>query len=443
MNELFSYIVQSGINLGILFGMYWFFLRGDTFYKVHRYYLLLAILISMIIPFVKISVPSGSNMGMIYLLEPIVISPERVATGIEERMNIGQFLILIYVTGSLFFLGRLIFQLIRTIVLIKQHGITEYRGVRVVITDKQYVPFSLFNLVFINRSVFTDPALNRIIEHEKVHVKQKHTWDLVIIEIVRIVQWFNPVIWLYRKNLISLHEYLADESVLSNGYKVLEYQQLLLTQTFNVQFSTLSNNLNHSLIKKRFIMMSKEKTNRISMLKMVFVVPAAIIFTFIFTLTFTENILAQVDQQTSTTVEKTESSGSALAQNQKEEPIFTVVEQMPQFPGGKEAQIKYMVNSIKYPENARKNGISGKVYVTYVIEKSGKVTDVRVLKGVDEELDKEAVRVISEMPKWKPGMEKGKPVRVQITQPIDYKLDTNKKEDEVKENEQRYHDIKK
>ena len=107
---------------------------------------------------------------------------------------------------------------------------------------------------------------------------------------------------------------------------------------------------------------------------------------------------------------------------EEEAQIFTVVESMPDFPGGDAARIKYLNNNIKYPQMARESGIQGKVFVTFVVEKNGKVTDVKVLRGIGGGCDEEAIRVIKNMPKWVPGKQRGKPVRVQFNLPIIFKL---------------------
>jgi protein TonB len=95
---------------------------------------------------------------------------------------------------------------------------------------------------------------------------------------------------------------------------------------------------------------------------------------------------------------------------------------MPQFPGGDEARVKYMVENVKYPETSKDKGVQGSVYVSFVVEKDGRITNTKVIRGVEKSLDAEAFRVVSAMPKWIPGSEKGKPVRVQFNMPIQFKL---------------------
>ncbi|MCF8230976.1 MAG: energy transducer TonB [Bacteroidales bacterium] len=109
-------------------------------------------------------------------------------------------------------------------------------------------------------------------------------------------------------------------------------------------------------------------------------------------------------------------------EEKKEDKVFVVVEDQPQFPGGEKARKRYLSNNIEYPQLARESGIEGTVYVTFVVEKDGSITDVRVLRGIGGGCDKEAIRVVKEMPKWKPGKQRGKPVRVQFNMPIRFTL---------------------
>jgi len=165
--------------------------------------------------------------------------------------------------------------------------------------------------------------------------------------------------------------------------------------------------------------MSKSKTQKVMLLKMVFVLPFALFLTIVFSSIITERVNAQHDAS--------ELGSSVINQKPQGEEVFTVVEKMPEYPGGEEERVNFLVKNIKYPEEARKNGISGTVFITFIIEKSGEITNIKVLKGVDEILDNEAIRVISIMPDWKPGMQRGKPVRVQFNMPIQFNLDTGAK----------------
>lgn len=168
-------------------------------------------------------------------------------------------------------------------------------------------------------------------------------------------------------------------------------------------------------------MMSKSRSQKIKLLKMAFILPLALLLTFVFSSMVTEKVVAQSDET------EVKTASASTDQNPQEEEIYTVVEKMPAFPGGDEARVKFLVENVKYPEEARKNGISGTVFVSFIVEKDGEISNVKLLKGVDDLLDNEALRVVKMMPAYEPGMQRGKPVRVQFNLPIQFNLDSGAK----------------
>lgn len=193
-------------------------------------------------------------------------------------------------------------------------------------------------------------------------------------------------------------------------------------------------------------MMNKKKTTQFARIKLVFAIPLAI--SMMLVMSFSHEVLAQnTDKsvQKQATEERLVTSPDPTApppppkkieivedpQDEKN-PIFTVVEEMPEYPGGKNAMYEFMGENIKYPEKAKKEGISGTVFITFVVEKDGRVNDVKLLRGVDASLDKEAMRVIKMMPNWKPGKQRGKVVRVQYNLPVKFTLNTDKEEEKEK-----------
>ena len=326
---------------------------------------------------------------------------------------------IIYLTGAGIFFLRFVFQLIQIGLLVHKYGISRKEGFNFVITNPHFTPFSFFNIIFLGNDIADQKILEKIITHEKIHIQQKHSVDIILLELLTIIQWFNPFMWFYKNTLKNIHEFLADEGVLTEGINKIDYQELLVNQSIGIQLIGISNNFSQSLIKRRFVMMSKSKTQKVMLLKMVFVLPFALFLTIVFSSIITERVNAQHDAS--------ELGSSVINQKPQGEEVFTVVEKMPEYPGGEEERVNFLVKNIKYPEEARKNGISGTVFITFIIEKSGEITNIKVLKGVDEILDNEAIRVISIMPDWKPGMQRGKPVRVQFNMPIQFNLDTGAK----------------
>lgn len=439
MNSLFIYLIQSGISLSVLYVLYWLFMRKDTFFGVNRFYLVLSVLFSFILPLFEISFPfSVSDSQYVFLLESIIITPEKFAETVNHHLDLYQVTGIIYLTGVIVFLLRFVFQLFQIGLLIHKYGISKSDGFNLVIANSHFTPFSFFNIIFLGNDITDQKVLNKIVAHEKIHIRQNHSIDIVLLEFLTIIQWFNPFIWFYKRSLKNIHEFLADEGVLTEGINKVDYQELLVNQSMGIQLIGVSNNFSpvrmvwpggQSLIKRRLIMMSKSKTNRSALLKMAFILPLALFLTIIFSSVVTERVIAQTDNDDVKTV------AILNTQEQQDEEIFTVVEKMPAFPGGDEARVKFMQENIKYPEEARKNGISGTVSISFVVEKDGKITNVTLLRGVNELLDDEALRVVKMMPAWKPGIQKGKPVRVQYVLPISFKLDKGAKK--MKDGEQK------
>jgi TonB family protein len=191
-----------------------------------------------------------------------------------------------------------------------------------------------------------------------------------------------------------------------------------------IQVNDLTNNFNHSLLKKRITMMTKSKSNYFAKLKVLLVTPVAFFLVVAFTVSPVVKTVAQVDKQTQKVEVKSQSP-----QDGDQNELFTVVENMPKFPGGEEARAKFFAENIKYPEAARKAGVQGTCYVTFVIEEDGSTSNVKVLRGIGGGCDEEAVRVIQSMPKWEPGTQRGKAVRVQFNMPVKFSLGEGKKED--------------
>ena len=418
MNNLFTYLLQSGISLAVLYIIYWLFLRKDTFFAINRFFLVLSVIFSLALPIFKITLPvQGINSGYVYLLEVIEITPDKLANSIYSHLNFYQVITVIYLTGAGIFLLRFFYRLIQIGLLLTKFGIMRKDGLNMVIINSNYSPFSFFNIIFLSNDIYNKGDIKKIITHEKIHVRQKHSFDLIILELLTIIQWFNPFIWFYKSSIKNIHEFLADEGVLSEGHSRKDYQELLLNQTFGIQVNGISNNFNHSLIKRRLIMMSKLKTNKIAMFKMAFVVPLSIILTMAISISISEKVIAQdVDKGAEVKIVKAESST-------QEEQVHRVVEQMPRFPGGDKARIKYLRENLKYPEEARKQGISGRVFISFVVEKDGEITNIKLLRGIGGGCDEEAMKTVSKMPLWEPGLQRGKPVRVQFNMPFSFKLD--------------------
>ncbi len=445
MNALLTYLLESALCVAVLYSIYWLFLRRDTFFNVNRFYLLSAVIFSVVAPLLPIGwAPSTPSASMMILLEPVMITPEKIGKAFEAHLQWFTIVGVVYVTGIFIFLLRFGLQLIQLNRITRRFGIRNYQGRRVVFVDRSYPPFSFFHLVFINEASVPPGSLRAILEHEQVHIRQLHSLDMILIKLATILQWFNPIMWLAGREMKSIHEFLADEGVLQNGISRSSYQQMILDETMGIRVNDLTNNFNVSLLKKRIAMMTKSKSNFWAKSKVLLALPALLGLLFMFTVRSNSSagtmnagdskvynpgmlLSAPVPQEQAT---KEQQGKSGQVKNDKG--VYTVVEKMPSYVGGDDARIKFMVENINYPEAALKKGVQGKVFVTFIVRANGSVTDVKVLRGIGSECDEEAVRVIKLMPKWNPGTQSGKPVDVQYNLPIRFALDGEKKEEPKK-----------
>jgi TonB family protein len=421
MPNLILYMTETSVSLAALYCIYWLFMRRDTFFAINRIYLIGSILLAVLVPFFRFEYGQNDNFqGYGQILQTITIGKESLAGAAVQNMSFVQVLLIIWITGVFLFTMRLILQLFQLFHLVKRFGITRMEGLPIVFTDNNYAPFSFFKLVFLNRYIEQEDAV-RIIAHEKVHARQMHSADIIILELVTILQWFNPFVWLYRYSLKAVHEFLADEGVLQEGEEKKNYQELLLSITLGAQVNDISNNFNHSLIKRRFIMMTKIRSNLMAKFKLIFILPLAVVIIAVLSCQGTTKDPNKPDSVTVTLQGADTSSGNLETVNE-DETVYDEVEEMPQFPGGDEAMMNFMIKNVVYPQKAKENGITGKVFVSFTVTKTGKVTDVKIKKGANSELDAEALRVVKMMPDWKPGKMKGNPVNVFMTLPVSFKL---------------------
>jgi TonB family protein len=427
----------------VLYPVYWFFLRRDTFFQVNRFYLLAMMLFSMLVPLLPLRLVSpGPASIIVIMLDPVLITPAKVQHTFSAHLQWIEVATVVYLTGALIFLLRFGLQLIQLYRITRRFGISESHGQRVVFVDRGYSPFSFFNLVFINEEVIPAGSLPTILEHERVHIRQYHTLDMILVELATILQWFNPIIWLTGREMKSIHEYLADEGVLQTGIIRSQYQQMILDETMGIQVNSLTNNFNISLLKKRITMMTKSKSGIWARSKLVFVLPALLILWFMLTAKSFSNIvqekfdnsqvvsLGQIVPHQDTVIKSTSIKQSddefapVMIDNRL---VYKRCDIPPQYYGGDEARIKFLQSNIKYPEDALKSGIHGTVFVNFIIEKDGTVTNVNVLRGIGGSCDEEAIRVVRMMPKWIPGKVKGNNVAMDFYLPIKYTLQPAKK----------------
>jgi len=487
MVDFVNYIFESGISLALFTLLYFLFLQRETFFRINRLFLLFALSFSALLPFVHLHVWEGHPV----MLDEITVTPYRnllenvsvygteISTNIARRISTSSYMLGIYLAGVCLFAFRLLWRLIQIFWLIRQNGVIRENGMKLVLLYSAVTPFSFLSYVFASKNLKVQDGWDKMLIHEFEHVRQGHSFDILVLEVLAVFQWFNPFFWLLKRLLRENHEYLADRAVLAHFSNPGYYKKLLLQQFVGPQID-LANNFNYSLIKKRIQMMSQIKSSKLARIKLFGGILLASMLIVIFaceqeqsTTTVSESvdqtatveyagssltiggdsaaveklkelIAASGDYRvnrnlTTGNLELVKNSGSDengvtvvaydKSSEAKEEvksidgkPIFFKVEEMPEFPGGELALRKAIAKTVKYPVEAQKKGIQGKVYVSFVVDHTGKVRNAKVVRGVTPSLDKEAVRVISSLADWTPGTQRGEAVAVSYTVPISFVL---------------------
>ena len=444
MGVFFIYILKSSVCLVLFYLFFRLLLSKETFHRFNRMALLGVLFFSLLIPCIEVTTRHQVEVQQAVLsIEQLLLMAELEATpanvgAVQETSAISwvQVVLLVYLAGILFLACRNIYSLICLFRLIHsgKHEKLE-KGVTLVVHNQEIAPFSWMKYIVISRKDLEENG-REILIHEMAHIHHRHSVDLLVADICIFFQWFNPGAWLLKQELQNIHEYEADETVINEGVNAKEYQLLLIKKAVGTRLYSMANSFNHSKLKKRITMMLKEKSNPWARLKYLYVLPlAAIAVTAFARPEISEkmeeisavkvNDLAEIVQekvlQDTVKVSKDEKKDALVvtgvkSKEEEEIVIFEVVEQMPEYPGGMSALQKYL--SEKIAGSPMKGKAGGRVMVGFTVAETGKIKDVRVLQSDEASLNQEAERIVSEMPDWIPGKQRGRPVPVKYTVPI-------------------------
>ena len=444
MGVFFIYILKSSVCLVLFYLFFRLLLSKETFHRFNRMALLGVLFFSLLIPCIEVTTRHQVEVQQAVLsIEQLLLMAELEATpanvgAVQETPTISwvQIVLLVYLAGILFLVCRNIYSLICLFRLVHsgKHEKLE-KGVTLVVHNQEIAPFSWMKYIVISRKDLEENG-REILIHEMAHIHHRHLVDLLVADICIFFQWFNPGAWLLKQELQNIHEYEADETVINEGVNAKEYQLLLIKKAVGTRLYSMANSFNHSKLKKRITMMLKEKSNPWARLKYLYVLPlAAIAVTAFARPEISEkkeeisavkvNDLAEIVQekvlQDTVKVSKDEKKDDLVvsgvkSKEEEEIVIFEVVEQMPEYPGGMSALQKYL--SEKIAGSPMKGKAGGRVMVGFTVAETGKIKDVRVLQSDEASLNQEAERIVSEMPDWIPGKQRGRPVPVKYTVPI-------------------------
>lgn len=531
MGTFLVYILKSAVCLAMFYLFYRLLLSKETFHRFNRIALLGVMLLSCLLPLVKVTVEQVSPVNaQVMSMEDLLLmyqwNSEAVVEEGSRPFHWQEGLVLVYFVGLFFVIVRHLWSLGRMLYLIRHSRCERLdNGIRLVVHRRKLAPFSWMRYIVISETDLKESG-HHILVHEMAHIHYRHSWDLLLAEACAWLQWFNPAIWLLKQELQNIHEYEADEEVLRQCINAKEYQMLLIKKAVGARLYSIANSFNHSSLKKRITMMIRKKSNPWARAKYLYVLPLAAVTVAAFARPEISQPLDEIssvkvndlsavletyaDKNVSNPAEKTKlkmkvvdekgkpiiaatvlvantTNGTITDENgnftlevgtdqsiqvayigmstvtmsvkdclkkadqtivltesdtkkdvkvvapapqavTSDDQTFSVVEQMPEYPGGMRAGLEFMARNLRYPTKAREAGKQGRVIVQFVVRKDGSLSDFKVLRPVDPWLDAEAIRVISTMPKWKPGMQDRKPVSVKFTLPVTFMLEgTNSK----------------
>jgi len=399
-------------------------LKKETFFRLNRFYLLGSVLLATVLPLLRLSL--GNTQAVIYeQLEPVIIGTKNFQ-GNVEKISLPDSFIPIYILGmlvGLIFFGIKLFKLWR----LYRRG-NKYFGNNFVIVqlNKFYQAFSFWNIVFLDNN-FSEEEKQKILAHELIHIRCKHSLDLLLIELFKIIFWWNPVIYLYQKALELQHEYAADKNLLEK-YEINEYYSSILKQVFRVQNISFVNQFyKKSLIKKRIIMQKRQKSQKTALIKYVsFLILAMGMGIF---LNACNNKITEDNKKHNKNFDET------IKEDEDMEVAFQFINNPPVYPGcegleGKEAKscmqekIQKFIRDNFNSKLADSLGIKDNIRILtmFTIDKNGKISNIKT-RSKYKKLEEEAKRVIATLPQMKPGMQEGKPVKVVYTLPIIFKIE--------------------
>ena len=422
------YLIKINVALMLLYGFYRLTVSRDTFFGLRRLTLWLIYAVALMVPALNLEywvrdTPTMASMANVYAdtFYPVVVVKAQAPSITWMDMLLG-----IYWAGVAVLSLRLVWQLFSIIRLAVISRKQEVEGITVHLLRGEGSPFSFFRWVFMYPSTLEGKQLHEVMVHECTHVSGLHSLDTLFSELFSIACWFNPFAWLMKQEVRMNLEYLADESVLSDGNARKSYQYHLLGLAYRQpnESTKIANNFNLLPLKKRIKMMNKRRTSEIGKAKYLLFAPLAGALLMVSNI---ESVAREIGEQIPEVAEvqqkaEAKASDAIAPADTTKNVVYDVTETLPQFPGGQEMMMKYLAANIKYPASAVKAKKQGRVIVTFVIQQDGSVSKARIAKSVDPELDAEALRIVKAMPNWTPGTQDGKPVNVRYTIPVVFSL---------------------
>ncbi len=485
MTAFLSYLLEVIVCSALFAGCYWWILRNSRSYQWNRFYIVVSVMLSIIFPLVDIPVsmsyiamPTATNDIAHVVMAPVEVTNVPVTSGIPSlpwpwlacvACMVVTFLLLVKETISF----------TRIIRLKHQSDKIFTPDADLYCTDDETAPFTFFRSIFWKKGIPVDSGEGRcMLRHELAHVRFGHSWDKALMQLACCMFWMNPFFMLLRRELELVHEFAADSESIGEG-NAGELSSLILCTLYPNHYHDFTSHFFQSSIKRRIAMITNIKKPPMGLLRKLSVVPVILIALYAFSVkavvpspvqagesesissgpvavspwtsqnaledgitaaAFTKktdlsNVAVPVNSEPERkikpahVVDENDAEASATQSSvQQDDEIFTIVENMPKF-NGKYAEVgfrDYVSKNTKYPAEALEKKISGKIIVEFIIDQQGNLTDAKIMRPIDPLLDAEALRVVKSSPKWTPGTQRGKVVKVKYFFPVTFKFNDDK-----------------
>ncbi len=525
--EFLTYDLKVAVLIAVFYMFYRLMLARETFHRVNRIVLLLTALASYLLPLCVITMHRTVKMEGLPMVTLDDLQMDAVIAESVAETPLWQILLsTLFIIGMVVTLSHTLMSMFRILMLIKRcEKHLQSDGITICVTENaQIAPFSWMHYIVMNRNDY-EILDSAILAHERGHIRLHHSWDLLLVDTLTALQWFNPAMWMLRQDLRAIHEYEADGAVLSQGINARQYQYLLITKAGGIGGYSIANGINHSALKNRITMMTNKTSKNSRMLKLLALLPivgatlalnARTVTDYVYDepqkqhpvkkgkanatiktgsgqdIQIIESVVENGENPQAYDVEKFVMKGKVFDGEDKSaivgavvtiqgskkgsvtdkdgnfclevsvgdrievmyvgydtytigvskayakdrtymialykdgtspnKEIFDQAETMPEFPGGVGKLMEYVAMNVRYPKEAEDKCLQGRVIATFIVEKDGSITSAKIVRSIDPALDAEALRVINGMPNWKPGTQKGEPVRVKYTIPISFRL---------------------
>ena len=504
MEALLIYTLRSSLVLTLLYLPYTLMLRRERFFRLNRLTLLAILVLALVQPLVRITipgrfVPQGEAAAAIADVQEFLYTYDAVTVGAApSAWGWHEWAVVVYLAGMAMMLCLRACQLLQIHRALRRGCLWRDRGddgVTVWCHAGDGAPFSWMRNIYISEGDYAENS-RAILLHERAHIHCRHSLDILLVTLVEVVQWWNPFVYMLGRSLRDVHEYEADERVLRQDIMPGEYHTLLVRKALADTSYAFANNFTRSHVSQRIAMMKRPPSRPLARGKVLYIVPLLLV-TLVLTAAPVMEPLLFVDGEevssdrliqlptdsidhidvlrgpTATDVFGQRARGGAVIVGTKTPPdddtkVFLIAEQTPEFPGGPEAMKEFLSRHMRYPAEAKRASLQGRIDVTFIVETDGSLSDVHAsYAGMDEEgveaslvswssseevasplpllkegrpaevisppssrrgrgrllLEASAKEVVSQMPRWNPARQQGRPVRARVTLPLYYKLE--------------------